>query len=239
MNRRLILIVAGVAAAAVVSVSGAAHAWAPSDPTARQAGSVTATATPTTHDAAKYLRYLHDKLGTAAHAGDASAAYHVVTKLRPVLKGVQQAPVERAALDLSSRADGQAAELERDLPGLDLLAPVSALVTSLLSTVMDLVTSLLGGLPVPLPDLPLPDLPVPLPDLPVPPGDEPAPPEDAPAPPEDAPAPPEDAPAPPEDAPAPEEPPADEPAPPEDAPMPELPELPELPDAPLPDAPLP
>jgi len=208
MNRRLIRIVAAVATAGVVSVSGATLASAASDPTAR-AQAATVSAKTTTHDAAKYLRYLHDELDSAAHAGDVHAAYDTVTKLRPVLKVVQQAPVERASLDLSSRADTQAAELERGLPGLDLLGPVSALVSSLLSTVMDLVTSLLGGLPVPLPDLPLPDLPE-LPDLPVP-G---APPEDAPAPPEDA------------------------PAPPEDAPVPDLP-VPDLPDAPLPDAPLP
>jgi len=139
-----------------------------------------------THTTAAYLKQLHDYLRGAVTADDVTAASAAIHNLRPVLASVDSASVERAAAVLTDRADAQAARIERDLPGLTLLAPITGLVTSLLTTVLDLVTSLLGGLPVPLPvpelpDLPLPEVPgVPTPELPVP--DVPAPPVDAPAP---------------------------------------------------------
>lgn len=234
MNTRAIRFVAATVAAAVVSVMGAGVANAA---TADRIESRIATVTgqTTTHDAGEYLRQLHDYIAGAADAGDVAAVEAAVKDLRPVLGSVATAPVERAALELNDRADVQAAQVERELPGLDLLAPITSLLTSLLSTLLELVTSLLGGLPVPVPlpelPLPLPEVPgVPMPDVPVP--DVPAP--DAPVP--DVPAP--DVPVP--DVPAPDVPVPDVPAP--DVPAPDVPEPPvdaPAPDVPLPDAPLP
>ena len=199
MNARVIRFVAATVTAAVVSVMGAGLANAAAADRL-ESRVTTATGQQNTHSAAAYLKQLHDYLRGAVTADDVAAVSAAIQHLRPVLASVDQGEVARAAAVLNDRADVQAAPVERDLPGLTLLAPVTGLVTSLLTTLLDLVTSLLGGLPVPLPlpelpDLPLPELPgVPTPELPVP--DVPAP--DVPAP--DVPAP--DVPAP--DVPAPE-----------------------------------
>ena len=167
MNVRLIRFAAGVVAAATVSVMGAGVANAATlDRLESQiASQVAAGTSQDTHTAGEYLRQLHDYLQAAMRAGDKGAVEAAVKHLRPVLGVVAETPVERAALVMTDRADVQAAQIERDLPGLTLLAPVTGLVTSLLTTILDLVTSLLGGLPVPLP-LPLPELPLPLPEVP-------------------------------------------------------------------------
>jgi hypothetical protein len=154
-----------VVSAAVVTVMGAGLANASA---ADRMAAEIATATgqeQTTHTAGEYLKQLHDYLQGAVTADAVAAVDAAVKDLRPVLKVVATAPVERAAAVLNDRVDAQAAQVERSLPGLTLLAPVTGLVTSLLMTLLDLVTSLLGGLPVPLP-VPLPGLPVPLPPLP-------------------------------------------------------------------------
>jgi len=229
MNIRLIRIVATVATAAVVSVLGAGLANA-SAADRLESEIAAATGQQTTHTAGEYLKQLHDYVQAAVDADDVAAVEAAVKHLRPVLGAVAKAPVERAAAVLNDRADVQAAQVERDLPGLTLLAPITGLVTSLLTTLLDLVSSLLGGLPVPLP-LPLPELPglplpevpgAPLPELPEVPGapDVPVPPVDVPAPPVDVPVPPVDVPAPP----------VDVPVPPVDAPVP----APEVPAVPLP-----
>ena len=179
MNARIVRFVAAVTSAAVVSVMGAGLANASA---ADQLESQIATATghnTTTRDMAGYLGQLRDYLRAAVTQNDVEALDAAIKNLRPVLGSVSRSDVERAAAVLNDRADSQAAQIERDLPGLTLLAPITGLVTSLLTTLLDLVTSLLGGLPlpVPLPDLPLPELPdlpgVPTPELP----DVPAPPD--------------------------------------------------------------
>ncbi len=188
MNPRVIRFVAATATAAVVSVMGAGLANA-SAADRLESQITTATGQQSTHSAGAYLKQMHDYLRVATDTDNVAAVSAAIQNLRPVLASVESAPVERAAAVLSDRADVQAAQIERDLPGLTLLAPVTGLVTSLLTTILDLVTSLLGGLPVPLPvpelpNLPLPEVPgVPTPELPVP--DVPAP--DVPAP--DVPAP--------------------------------------------------
>jgi hypothetical protein len=186
MNARLIRIVAAVASAAVVSVLGAGMADASiADRVRAEVGAVTGQSD--THSVGQYLRQLHDYVAAAVDQDDVAAVDAAVKNLRPLLGAVSRSSVERAALVLNDRVDSQAAQVERDLPGLTLLAPVSGLLTSLLASLMDLVTSLLGGLPVPLP-LPVPELPVPLPEVPgVPVPDVPAP--DVPAPDVPAPAP--------------------------------------------------
>ena len=212
MNARVIRFVAATATAAVVSVMGAGLANAAvADRLESQI--TTATGQHTSHTAAAYLEQLHDYLQGAVTADDVAAVSAAIQHLRPVLAAVDSAPVERGAAVLSDRADVQAAQIERDLPGLTLLAPVAGLVTSLLTTILDLVTSLLGGLPVP---LPLPELPLPLPELPgVPTPELPVPAPDVPAP--DVP-----------EVPAPALPVPDVPAPPVDAPVP-APEVPAVP----------
>jgi len=177
MNARLIRFVAAVASAAMVSVLGAGMADASAaDRVRSEIGPVTGQSN--THAMGTYLQQLHDYLAGAVDQDDVAAVDAAIKNLRPVLDTVAKSSVERAALVLKDRADTQAAQVERDLPGLTLLAPITGLVTSLLTTLLDLVTSLLGGLPlpVPLPELPfpLPELPgVPVPDVPVP--DAPAP----------------------------------------------------------------
>lgn len=177
MNIRITRIVAVVASAAMVSVLGAGIANA-SAADRVESQIAAATGQTNTHGVAGYLGQLRDYLNTAVSRNDVHAVAAAVQDLRPVLGVVSRSDVDRAAAVLNDRADSQAARIERDLPGLTLLAPITGLVTSLLTTLLDLVTSLLGGLPVPvpLPDLPLPDLPslpgVPtpsLPDLPAPP----------------------------------------------------------------------
>ena len=89
-----------------------------------------------------------------------------------MLKAVSRASVDRSSLTLNDQAGAQAARVARGLPGLSVLAPLGDLLNALLATVQDLVTGLLGGLPVPIPVPELPQLPplpgVPVPDLPVP-----------------------------------------------------------------------
>jgi hypothetical protein len=162
MNARLLRFVAAVVSAATVSVMAAGMAdAATADRAESQIAAVTGHST--THAAGTYLQQLRTYLAGAVDQDDVAAVSAAIKNLRPMLGAVNKAPVERAALVLSDRVDMQAAQVERDLPGLTLLAPVTGLVTSLLTTLLDLVTSLLGGLPVP---LPLPELPVPLPELP-------------------------------------------------------------------------
>ena len=162
MNARLIRFVAAIASVAVVSVLGAGMADASTADRVRSEISAV-TGQSDTHAVGKYLQELHDYIAGAVDQDDVAAVEAAIKNLRPVLGAVSKSSVERAALVLNDRADTQAAQVERDLPGLTLLAPITGLVTSLLTTLLDLVTSLLGGLPVP---LPLPDLPLPLPDLP-------------------------------------------------------------------------
>ena len=176
MNARLIRFVVAVASAAVVSVLGAGMADPSTADRVRAESSVTGQSD--THAMGTYLQQLRDYIAGAVDQDDVAAVEAAIKNLRPVLDAVAKSSVERGALVLNDRADTQAAQIERDLPGLTLLAPVTGLVTSLLSTLIDLVTSLLGGLPVPVavPELPvpMPELPgVPVPDVPVP--DVPAP----------------------------------------------------------------
>jgi hypothetical protein len=169
MNARLIRLVTAVASAALVSVMGAGVANAA---TAEHGGSHPVAGHAATVDAGQYLRQLHTYLAAAERQGDVAAVRAAVERLRPVLKSVSHASVDRSSLALNDRAGTQAAQVARDLPGLTILAPLGALLNSLLATVQDLVTSLLGGLPVPVPVPPLPPLPgvpdVPVPDVPVP-----------------------------------------------------------------------
>jgi hypothetical protein len=186
MNARIVRFVAAVATAAVVSVMGAGLANA-SAADQLESRITAATGQHSTHNVASYLSQMRDYVNAAVTQNDVDALNAAIKSLRPALSAMAEVPVERGAAVLNERADSQAAQIERDLPGLTLLAPITGLVTSLLMTLLDLVTSLLGGLPLPLPlpDLPLPDLPLPelpgveLPELPAP--DLPAPP-DAPAP---------------------------------------------------------
>jgi hypothetical protein len=163
MNARIVRFVAAVASAAVVSVMGAGLANASAaDRLESQIDSATGHNS-STHSVAAYLGQMRDYLNAAVTQNDVDALDAAIKNLRPVLSAVSRSDVERAAAVLNDRADSQAAQVERDLPGLTLLAPITGLVTSLLTTLLDLVTSLLGGLPLP---VPLPDLPLPLPELP-------------------------------------------------------------------------
>jgi hypothetical protein len=170
MNARIVRFVATAVTAAVVSVMGAGLANASAaDQLESRIATATGTGQQSTHTMAGYLQQMRDYLSAAVSANDVDALNAAIKNLRPVLGSVATAPVERAAAVLNDRADSQAAQIERDLPGLTLLAPITGLVTSLLTTLLDLVTSLLGGLPLPLPlpDLPLPALPA-LPGVPTP-----------------------------------------------------------------------
>ena len=162
MNARIVRFVAAVATAAVVSVMGAGLANA-SAADRLESRIAAATGQTDAHTVSGYLSQMRDYLNAAVSQNDVDALNAAIKNLRPVLGVVADAPIERAAAVLNDRADTQAAQIERDLPGLTLLAPITGLVTSLLTTLLDLVTSLLGGLPVP---LPLPELPLPLPELP-------------------------------------------------------------------------
>jgi hypothetical protein len=167
MNARLIRIVVAVAATSVVSVAGAGMANASTERAAEAAmvSAIEESGGQTTHTAAEYLQQLHTYIQGAVTAEDVAAVEAAIAHLRPVLGVVAKAPVDRAAAVLNEQTDAKAAQVERELPGLTLLAPITGLVTSLLTTLLDLVTGLLGGLPLPLP-LPLPELPLPLPELP-------------------------------------------------------------------------
>jgi hypothetical protein len=165
MNARLVRFIAVVVSAVVVSVTGAGMANAAADrPHGVPVGGHAAT-----QDAGKYLRHLHDYLASAVHHGDVTAVRAAVKELRPALKAVAKAPVERSALVLNDRAAAQTAQVERELPGLSILGSVGSLLNALLATLMDLVNGLLGAVPVPLPTppVPLPPLP-PAPDVPAP-----------------------------------------------------------------------
>jgi hypothetical protein len=166
MNARLIRFIAAVASAVVVSVTGAGMANAA---TAGPRG-VPVAGHAATQDAGQYLRQLHDYLAGAARHGDVAAVQAAVENLRPALAAVAKAPVERSALVLNDRAAAQAAQVERDLPGLSILGSVGSLLNALLATLMDLVSGLLGSVPVPMPPpLPLPPVPdVPAPGVPAP-----------------------------------------------------------------------
>jgi hypothetical protein len=165
MNARIVRFVVTAVTAAVVSVMGAglANASAADQLESRIA---TATGQQNTHTMAGYLQQMRDYMSAAVSANDVEAVNAAIKNLRPVLGSVATAPVERAAAVLNDRADSQAAQIERDLPGLTLLAPITGLVTSLLTTLLDL----LPGVPTPA----LPDLPAP-PDAPAPGADVPAP----------------------------------------------------------------
>ncbi|MEV4311197.1 hypothetical protein [Actinocrispum sp. NPDC049592] len=139
----------------------------------------TATANPEV--AAKTVQRLHDQLKATYEAGDVAGVKANTRELDGVLKALVTRSDEWAtrsevrdnsvsANDKNTQLMAELAKIpdgsEKGLPGLDLLSGVTALLTSLLSTLLDLVTSLLGGLPVP---VPLPPLPVPpLPVVPVP-----------------------------------------------------------------------
>jgi uncharacterized phage infection (PIP) family protein YhgE len=135
----------------------------------------TATANPEV--AAKTVQRLHDQLKATYEAGDVAGVKANTRELDGVLQALVTRSDEWATRaevrDNSASANDKNTQLiaelkkipdgsEKGLPGLDLLSGVTALLTSLLSTLLDLVTSLLGGLPlpVPLPPLPVPPLPV-------------------------------------------------------------------------------
>nr|WP_157527798.1 hypothetical protein [Kibdelosporangium sp. MJ126-NF4]CEL16391.1 hypothetical protein [Kibdelosporangium sp. MJ126-NF4]CTQ94315.1 hypothetical protein [Kibdelosporangium sp. MJ126-NF4] len=135
----------------------------------------TATANPEV--AAKTVQRLHDQLKSAHEAGDVAVLKGNVRELDGVLDALvtrSEAWATRAetrdnsvkASDMTNELAGKLASIPdgtaKGLPGLDLLSGVTALLTSLLATLMDIVGSLLGGLPVPVP-LPVPPLPVPVP----------------------------------------------------------------------------
>jgi hypothetical protein len=113
------------------------------------AGSANAAGQQSTHTAATYLQQMHDYMRGAVAADDVAATSAAVQDLRPVLAAVDQAPVERATDVLTGRADDQAAEVERALPGLDALKPITDLLSELLATLTDLVSGLLGSAPAP------------------------------------------------------------------------------------------
>jgi hypothetical protein len=162
MNTRVIRFVVAATATAVVSVMGAGVAnAAAADRIDSRVDTITGQST--THGAGEYLGQLREYIAGATKAGDVAAVEAAVRDLRPMLGAVSTAPVERSALVLNDRVDAQAAQLERDLPGLTLLAPLGSALNALLASLMSLVTGLLGGLPVP---VPIPEVPVPLPEVP-------------------------------------------------------------------------
>ena len=157
MKSRLAKIIAAVVVGGLLSVALSGIA------TARQMDQVVAT----THTAAAQLQKLHDELQAAVQTKNVGAVSKDVDALRPIFGQLKGAPLSRAATEQTFRADGTAAQLQRDLPGLgglpDPIAIVTNLLQTLLSTVMDLVGGLLASAPLPLPNLPLP---LPLPGLP-------------------------------------------------------------------------
>jgi hypothetical protein len=135
----------------------------------------TSTASPEV--AAKTVQRLHDQLKSTYEAGDVAGVKANVRELDGVLGALvtrddewaTRSEVRGNSASAKDKNDQLTTELAKipdgtakGLPGLDLLSGVTALLTSLLSTLLDLVTSLLGGLPlpVPLPPLPLPPVPV-------------------------------------------------------------------------------
>jgi outer membrane murein-binding lipoprotein Lpp len=166
MKSRLAKIIAAVVVGGLLSfaLSGIA--------TARQLDQVVET----THTAAAKLQKLHDDLQAAMQVKNVGAVSKDVDAFRPIFGQLKGAPLSRAATEQTFKADGVAAQVQRDLPGLgglpDPVSIVTNLLQTLLSTVMDLVSGLLASapLPLPLPNLPLP---LPLPGLPGAPGGEP------------------------------------------------------------------
>jgi hypothetical protein len=127
--------------------------------------------------AAKTVQRMHDQLKSTYEAGDVAGVKTNVRELDGVLGALVTRTDEWAtraetrdrsvsAKDLNDQLTTELAKIpdgtQKGLPGLDLLSGVTALLTSLLQTLLELVTSLLGGLPlpVPLPPLPLPPVPV-------------------------------------------------------------------------------
>ena len=173
MKSRLGKIIAAVVVGGLLSVALSGIA------TARQMDQVIST----THTAAAQLQKLHDDLQGAMQAKNVGTVSKDVDALRPIFGQLKGAALDRAATAQTFKADGIAAQVQRDLPGLgglpDPVAIVTNLLQTLLSTVMDLVSGLLASaplpLPLPLPGLPgapggepglLPGLPLPLPNLP-------------------------------------------------------------------------
>ena len=128
--------------------------------TARQMDQVIST----THTAAAQMQKLHDDLQAAMQNKNVGIVSKDVDALRPIFGQLKNVPLSRAATEQTFKADGVAAQVQRDLPGLgglpDPIAIVTNLLQTLLSTVMDLVGGLLASAPLP---LPLPNLPLPLP----------------------------------------------------------------------------
>ena len=138
------------------------------------------TATSSPDVAAKTVQRMHDQLKATYEAGDVAGVKADVRELDGVLGALvarsdewaTRSEVRGGSVSAKDKNDQLSAALAKlpdgtpkGLPGLDLLSGVTALLTSLLATLLDLVTSLLGGLPVPvpLPPLPVPPLPVPAP----------------------------------------------------------------------------
>jgi opacity protein-like surface antigen len=141
----------------------------------------TATASPEV--AAGTVQRLHDQLKSTYEAGDVAGVKANVRELDGVLAALVTRSDEWATRaevrDNSSTAKDKNDQLStalasipdgtaKGLPGLDLLSGVTALLTSLLGTLLDLVTSLLGGLPLPVPLPPLPVPPIPVVPVPAP-----------------------------------------------------------------------
>jgi hypothetical protein len=164
MKSRLGKIIAAVVVGGLLSVALSGIA------TARQMDQVIAT----THTAAAQLQKLHDDLQAGMQAKNVGQVSKDVDALRPIFGQLKGAPLSRAATEQTFKADGVAAQVQRDLPGLgglpDPIAIVTNLLQTLLSTVMDLVGGLLASAPIP---LPLPNLPLPLPLPGAAPGPEP------------------------------------------------------------------
>ncbi|TCO64332.1 hypothetical protein [Actinocrispum wychmicini] len=153
------------------------------------------TSTASADVAARTVQRLHDELKSTSEAGDVAGVKATTRELDGVLKALvirtddwaTRSEVRAGSADANDKNAQLMAELAKmpdgtakGLPGLDLLSGVTALLTSLLSTLLNLVQALLGGLPVPAPPLPpvppLPAPPLPAPPLPVPPAPLPVPP---------------------------------------------------------------
>jgi hypothetical protein len=161
MKTRLVKVVTGLVIGGLISFAASGIA------TANQIDKVVAT----THTAAAQLQYLHDQIQSAMQGKNVQGVSTNVDTLRPIFKALKGAPLARAATEQTFKADGLAAHVQRELPGLgglpDPIAIVTNLLQTLLGTVLDLVSGLLGSVPLPLPELPgLPGLP--LPGLPLP-----------------------------------------------------------------------
>jgi hypothetical protein len=177
MNTRLTRSVIVLATAGVLSVLGTGMSAAtPGDRPGSGSGTAATEKATDTHAAAAYLQLLHDDIAEAVRTEDVAALGWAVEQLRPVLDGVAKAPLERATMEATHRAESEAEQLARLLPGLDMLiTPVKALATTLLVSLVGIVGGLMNALPTGLPT-PVP-APVPAPEaLPIPePGTEPVP----------------------------------------------------------------